>query len=165
MRVVAILRSPWIRWSGLVVLALLLAALVVSAPLEIGKTWRNADDVPCGVALRHGRVWVWKDAMMATPRLGWRCESTGGVRLLWRYEDWDLSIGANTSRLVAFPLWWGLAAIGVPTVLMWQRELRALPSNRRRRRLTRGLCWRCGYDMSGSKDACPECGAASFVTS
>lgn len=28
----------------------------------------------------------------------------------------------------------------------------------RKRRIARGLCWACGYDMRGSEGACPECG-------
>ncbi len=35
---------------------------------------------------------------------------------------------------------------------------------RSRRRIARGLCGACGYDMRGSEGACPECGLAMVKT-
>ena len=34
-----------------------------------------------------------------------------------------------------------------------------LPMHRRRERKKLGLCVSCGYDLRGSKERCPECGA------
>jgi len=36
-------------------------------------------------------------------------------------------------------------------------------SNRRRWRRERGECPECGYDMRGSGDTCPECGAERVI--
>ncbi len=33
-----------------------------------------------------------------------------------------------------------------------------IPLHRRRKRKKHGLCVKCGYDLRGSKDRCPECG-------
>ena len=54
---------------------------------------------------------------------------------------------------VNMPLW-------IPTILFgslfsyWY----ALPLHRRCKRKKLGLCVKCGYDLRGSKDRCPECG-------
>jgi len=57
------------------------------------------------------------------------------------------------------PVWRGLL---VDTALfsgIWAVFLMLTPAERRRRRLARGLCPRCGYDLCGSIDGgCPECG-------
>lgn len=43
--------------------------------------------------------------------------------------------------------------LATPPSLWW-----GIPVLRRRWRARRGLCVRCGYDLRGSKDKCPECG-------
>ena len=48
-----------------------------------------------------------------------------------------------------------------PWVFLWGvLTFRHLVRDRRRRtRIRKGLCIRCGYDMRGSSQRCPECGA------
>ena len=53
---------------------------------------------------------------------------------------------------VIVPLWFTAWLFAMPPGL-WLRRYR-----RRRDRIRRGLCLRCGYDLRASPDACPECG-------
>ena len=71
--------------------------------------------------------------------------SVGGTSMVlarrWRAPYWPLAAAA-----AVLPLW---------RLARW---------GRRRRRLTRGLCPRCGYDLRASEGACPECGYAVVRT-
>jgi len=94
--------------------------------------------------------------MLATPRLGVSVERID-LGLEWHLEDWQLQFGTSRSRLVAIPLWWGVAGAGVPVAVAW--GVRWLPARRRGMRRARGMCWRCGYEVGGL-GVCPECGAS-----
>ena len=58
------------------------------------------------------------------------------------YQRWVVAIFV--------PYWCLLLLIGTSTAVLWERD----------RRLPRGYCQHCGYDLRGSKDICPECGTA-----
>lgn len=137
----------------------LLAVLVVSSGVEVGYRWRGSDGVPRGVTVRQGQLWVWRDPMLATPRLGLEAEKALPARLSWGFEDWQIPGMPGVARLVAVPLWWGVAGVGVPVAGAWGWRL--LPSRRRARRRARGLCWKCGYELRGL-GVCPECGAEDY---
>ena len=68
--------------------------------------------------------------------------------LLWTQLFWY-------SYVVEFTMW-------IPTVVImfaWTRLL--LPDYRLYRRRKRGLCVKCGYDLTGNESGvCPECGSS-----
>lgn len=55
---------------------------------------------------------------------------------------------------VRVPHWFVMLLTG-PPALLYLRRLGAL---RRRHRIRRGLCGRCGYDLRATGGRCPECG-------
>jgi len=75
----------------------------------------------------------------------------------------DFAGNSRSPRLLPLgPIWPGFAIDTVfYAAILWL--LFAAPfALRRRRRIKRGLCPKCAYDLRGSKEAtaCPECGAA-----
>ena len=67
-------------------------------------------------------------------------------RMTYPYASFIIPTAAAAALVAVWPAW---------TLLALTRD-RA----RRRRRLARGCCPACGYDLRGAGDACPECGAA-----
>ena len=89
-----------------------------------------------GYALSHGGLGTWSylSTKEWAPKPGWR------------------RTRFSTRGGIVVPLW-------IPTVLfaliLW---FSSVPLHRRRKRMKLGLCLKCGYDLRGSKDRCPECG-------
>jgi len=54
----------------------------------------------------------------------------------------------------------GWRAMAVFAALFAPASLLLLPALRRRRRIARGLCPKCAYDLRASEGKCPECGTA-----
>jgi hypothetical protein len=91
-------------------------------------------------------------------------ETTTTYARRWRFKGFELgqgnaSIGprkvAPVTR-IAVPDW----ALTLPLasrVALWYRGV-----CRRSARIERGLCWKCGYDLRGIAENCPECGTPRY---
>jgi hypothetical protein len=87
-------------------------------------------------------------ALASRPVLGFR---------FWDAKfDRDGAPGRSVGIIVPF---WALTAVWTVLPILWAR--RAIRSRRVRLRRAWGLCVACGYDLRGSRGACPECGAAA----
>lgn len=75
----------------------------------------------------------------------------------WHGSQWDnvaRTPQAYVGHRLRFPIAYLLVLFGgYPVLILIRRPLR------RRRRLKRGLCVTCGYDLRGSPERCPECGS------
>ena len=72
-------------------------------------------------------------------------DSDGALRLALVAKMWPTGDG------FPLPLSYPFAAVAIPTLTVWWFG--------RRRRIPRGHCVRCGYNLTGLPDArCPECG-------
>jgi hypothetical protein len=76
----------------------------------------------------------------------------------WRF-DWRAGgrTGSDGNRYLAAEVivpYWFLALVTLLPAGSWLRR-----GQRLRRRRTRGLCPRCGYDLRATPERCPECGA------
>jgi hypothetical protein len=60
-------------------------------------------------------------------------------------------------RSFYFPHWLAALVTSLPLVLV----VRVIRLERRQRRLHRGLCLRCGYDLRATPNRCPECGSTN----
>ena len=68
------------------------------------------------------------------------------------YSWWGEIVKSPRETSVVFALW-------IPTLIFALLPAYALlPHHRRRKRRKLGLCLKCGYDLRGSEERCPECG-------
>lgn len=76
----------------------------------------------------------------------------------WTYAGFSLQRQADAERdlfRIVLPIWMLTALLLIVPLL---RTIPIWRSARRRRRMKRGLCANCGYDIRASHDRCPECG-------
>ena len=107
------------------------------------------------------RGWVWEPLVGSTPPEGWMHLTTEHIDLLgFRYgsEPKYLSSPSASGRVGVIPFWF-LFMLCAILPLRWMLLIRGRWRREKRRKL--GLCEHCGYDLRGSPDRCPECGAPS----
>ena len=106
----------------------------------------------CRVEVRLGVVISYR--YIAMDRQNLRIDGFEGFETAWMPQ-----LGSATpmplGKLLVVPLWIPAFVFGTIFFLC-----RPLSSHRRRKRKKLGLCVKCGYDLCGSEDRCPECGAA-----
>ena len=74
---------------------------------------------------------------------------------LWSRLGFGYGRTSDGLSSIIFPYWVLVILVSIPLVHDAVRGLR------RRRRLARGRCMKCGYDLRGTPGASPECGAAT----
>ncbi len=85
------------------------------------------------------------------PQPGVRIQGFNAWRTNWRPR---CTLYRRFYGVVVLPFW--------PLVMLFCSTLWLawMPLHRRRKRKKLGLCLKCGYDLRGSKDRCPECGTS-----
>jgi len=63
--------------------------------------------------------------------------------------------------IVTVPYWWLAVVTAILPAITGTQLVRGM---RRRRRIFRGMCRKCGYDLRGSSGVCPECGTKIETT-
>ena len=127
-------------------------------PLDSGSTFERK----YYVGLRYGGLSCWTEHRIRLsgseakiPPTEWQCEGFTGWRTDWRLSGRlrpGVDLGGPTVSWFV-PFW-------IPTTVFaaWPTWM-LMPWCRRRNRRKLGMCVKCGYDLRGSKDRCPECGA------
>ena len=113
------------------------------------------------LASDHGRlICTWSHSIANYPP-GW--EASFIIKMYASDDGQNLPgtvLGFHLHRLpnycrVQVPYWFVLTLLSLPAFFVWRRRLRQIRSLRR---VSRGACPGCGYDLRASPDYCPECG-------
>jgi hypothetical protein len=118
-----------------------------------GATLRWSDPAlprpPRDPALR-AQTWELPDAYDMAGLFRWPRYSPPGVRRV--QSGSDVTDAWYLDGFCSVPGWMVLQVVAAPTALLWWKG---------RRRIPRGHCWKCGYDLTGNVSGrCPERGEA-----
>lgn len=138
----------------LAVNALSFSPLPEPAATNYWNGWVHSSDIPWSptAPTRVGTTDYSKD-MLGFGLRRWRSTATS----VWTSDE-KLTTMATTQSAVFVPHWF--LAIGF-ALLPAMHIRRVILLQRLRRRLDRGLCGACGYDLRSTPERCPECGALS----
>ena len=104
--------------------------------------------------LSEGHVyWIFGSDQFGNPYAGFNINGFEEDQDQQREMVWGADYH-TTEWEIAFVLPFWMPALVLMTLYAWL----AYPVRRRRKRKKLGLCVKCGYDLRGSKDRCPECG-------
>jgi len=149
-----------LKWAGLVVSLLTIAAWAVSIPW----TWMYAryraksGQLETMVRLDVGCL-IWQDYVPSdsggSGNTQWTCEVFDApFSPMWLpywppYRSYD-GTRSDVNSQYRLPLWIPFLCVAIPTAILWWRD---------RRRISPGHCQKCGYDLTGNvSGVCPECG-------
>jgi hypothetical protein len=129
--------------------------------IYIELSWRRTDARPASAfrvvqtppEWRHGRDSDRPDLRIP---MGVRYDSWGFAFDAWRARNPRMSSLRWSRYRILFPHWAAAIVLGVPPLALIL-PLRAFV--RKRRRVRRGQCLSCGYDLRATPGRCPECGA------
>lgn len=94
---------------------------------------------------------LYKDLSIVWPRWTWVVDEIKPQHVGYRGET--INLDPANSFYLKIPEWW---IVMIPAVVLTQRMLKF---RRHRARVRQRLCLNCGYDLQGSSNRCPECGA------
>lgn len=146
-----------LKWAGTTTSLILLAALllgVIRSVVWVSWLYGPASDEELVIALHGGALDVIKMGLIRFPShpsdFGWPL--TG--EWIWLLKASKYKSARRMFQRILVPLWLPLLLSLIPTAYLWYKD----------RRIPRGHCQKCGYDLTGNASGvCPECGTSIAV--